>query len=160
MTTPAVTPTAHADAHRHAEPTAAPVAAPRDATAPVISHVTVTRDLFRPLASAASLPRGSGVHFQLSEAASVRATILRGDAKPGGRSRCQVPPHGVPTTPLKGHRVLLATGQFPAGAGTLRLTGRGTNGKRLPRGRYRVSLQATDAAGNRSPVVFIRFTLC
>ena len=44
--------------------------------------------------------------------------------------------------------------------GTLRLTGRLANGQRLPRGRYRVSLQATDAAGNRSEAVFIRFTLC
>jgi hypothetical protein len=126
----------------------------------VISHVTLSHGLFRPLATAAALPRGSGVHFRLSEPAAVRLTILRGDARKGGRSRCEVRPHGVPTTPLKGHRVLLATGQFKAGDDSLRLTGRGTNGKRLPRGRYRVSIQATDAAGNRSKTVFIRFTLC
>jgi hypothetical protein len=78
-----------------------------------------------------------------------------------GHSRCQVrPPRTVPKTPLQGHRVLAVTRSLPAGKGTVRLTGRGKSGKRLPRGRYRVSLQATDRAGNRSEPVFIRFTLC
>ena len=52
-------------------------------------------------ARVAALPRGSGVTFALSEAATVRATILRGSSKRGGRSRCQVPPHGVPIRPLR-----------------------------------------------------------
>jgi hypothetical protein len=147
-------------------PAPAPTAAPApvlvagDTTAPVISRVSVQRDLFRPLATAAALPRGSAVRFTLSEAASLRATVLRGHSKKGGKSRCGSRPKSMPKTPRGGHRVLLVTRPFAAGASTLRLTGRDARAKRLPRGRYRVSLQATDAAGNRSPHVFIRFTLC
>lgn len=57
-------------------------------------------------------------------------------------------------------RVLEATRDLRAGANAIRLEGRSSNGRRLPRGRYRVSLRATDASGNRSTTRFIRFTLC
>ena len=80
--------------------------------------------------------------------------------KKGGHSRCEVRPHGVPVTPLKGHRVLLLRRPLPGGMNTMALNGRRPGGERLPRGRYRASLQATDAAGAQSDTVFIRFTVC
>jgi hypothetical protein len=96
-----------------------------DEIAPALASVSMAKPAFR-------VPRGTRIRFGLSEAAGVRFTIRR---RSGGR--------------LIGSFVRSA-GAGPNSvrfSGRLRVRGRTLS---LARGRYRLTLVATDAAGNRS----------
>lgn len=122
-----------------AAPSPGPKAA--DGVAPVLSAVLLTAPVFRVdvRAAAAGVARGTRVRFTLSEAAAVRFAIRRRIRDRSGRVRW------------------VAVGTFNRQAGTgpnavrfsgrLRVRGRTRS---LRPGRYRLTLVATDAAGNRS----------
>lgn len=127
-----------------------------DLEAPVISGVALQASIFAPRST---LPRGSSVRFTLSEDARVRMTILRQAVRrSGGASRC-IGRGAATASPGKG-RVLTVTRDLRAGPNALAITGRDAKGRRLPRGRYRVSLRAADRAANLSAIRYVRFTLC
>lgn len=123
---------------------------PRDTTKPRLTKVTAT--------SAPRRGRALTVRFTLSERAKVRATLerrLTGRVRGG---RCVV--GGTPT--VRGRRCVVwrivrsRTVDARAGRRTVTVaTARQT--RALPRGSYRVTLRATDAAGNRSAAVRTAF---
>jgi hypothetical protein len=149
--------------------TAAP-GPPPDTTAPALSSVTMSRRVFRvqsdgtPRIAAVRrrrAPLGTTFRWTLSERATVTLRFYR--ARPGRRSgrRC------VPLTrrvrrarrctryPLRG---TLVRRDVQAGRRFLRFTGR-IGVRRLPPGRYRVTLRARDGAGNVSPGRRLSFTV-
>ena len=120
-------------------PGAAPETGPgpdaRDRIAPVLSAASLSTARFR------AGRRGTRVRFSLSEAATVRFRVAR----------------RAPARRLGGF-----TRQAPAGAGAVRFRGRLRLGGRLralPPGRYRLTLVATDAAGNSSSPTRLRFRI-
>jgi PKD repeat protein len=123
-------------------PPASPPQGPGDITPPVLTHVRATVAI----PFGAALPRlGAGglgsIRFTLSEAATVG---LRFERKVGKRFR---PVPGAITVRAK------------AGANRLRFAGRLSRRRALAPGRYRARLVATDAAGNRSTRVSVKFRL-
>jgi ELWxxDGT repeat protein len=135
-----------------------------DTTAPVFESASLTRTVFAvssrgsaetPVAAAR---RGTTFRYTLSEAARVLVTIRR--ASPGRRVR------GRCVRPTRSNRKarrctrLRLAGRFaidsPAGATRHRFSGR-IGAKRLAAGRYRVTLIATDDAGNSSLPKRLRF---
>jgi Tol biopolymer transport system component len=135
-----------------------PVAAPpppgpsADTTPPVISNVRIRPSRFR-------AGRRARLRFTLSEPARVtmRVELLRPGVRV--RGRC-VRPRRV-RRPRCTRRQAKGTVVFagrPAGANAVTFRGR-VRGRRLARGRYRASLQARDAAGNRSATRRVRFTI-
>jgi hypothetical protein len=134
-------------------PAAAP--SPADTTAPQLSELVLRRELFAPRCG---LPRGSAVRFSLSEAARVELSVVRGAARSGARSRCLT--RGATAPSRRTGRVLAFSRDLPAGENALPISGRDARGKRLPRGRSRLSVRAVDGAGNRSALRLVRFTLC
>ncbi len=112
-----------------------PGAGPGDDIAPALASVALSAPAFRVDARAAAagrVPRGTRVRFGLSEAASVRFTIRR---RSGGR------------------RIGSFVRSAGAGPNSVRFSGRlRVRGRTLSLapGRYRMTLVATDAAGNRS----------
>ena len=137
-------------------PPAPPVTA-QDTKAPVLSGVRLQRSLVRPRAVGVALPRGTALAFAVDEAARYRVTLLRETPRPGARSRCDV--RGGRPGGTTGRKLELQ-GDAPVGITRLAITGRDREGRRLPRGRYRVSVRVIDAAGNWSPTRYVRFTLC
>jgi hypothetical protein len=123
-------------------------AAPPDSAAPVISENRVT-----PRRTRAGSRGGPLLSFRLSERAAVkiRVQVRAHGRRSGGRCRT-----GRKLTKALRRKprcqtwltVAGATRPAPAGVSTLRL--RGSKGRPLPRGAYRVLVAATDAAGNRS----------
>jgi len=113
-----------------------------DATAPVLSHVRLPRALRR--------GKAGTLRLRLSEAATVRIRFER--RLPGRRTagRCVAPArarHGKRC--IRFVKAGIQRRSAAQGANRLKLGGR--VGKRvLPAGRYRVTLVATDAAGNAS----------
>lgn len=102
-------------------------------------------------------PRGTTFHFELSEAATVRLVLVRMAKGRLAAGRC--------IKPAGNAREVKCTRQLPAGA----LTVQGAAGanqrpfaarigkRRLVPGRYRVTVTATDAAGNVSPAKLASF---
>ncbi|MBA3261120.1 MAG: M36 family metallopeptidase [Thermoleophilaceae bacterium] len=143
---------------------------PGDETAPVISGFTMTAKRFRvgldrtPQAAAKRrrrTPVGSEFRFRLSERAKVVITIER--ALPGqkvGRS-CRPPSRRlrgrVRCTRYK-KQGSITRSKRPAGRNAIDFSGR-IGIRPLPRGRHRVTVSATDAAGNRSKRRRISFTI-
>jgi hypothetical protein len=104
---------------------------------------------------------GTRVRYALSEPATVTFRVER--SRPGRRvgRRCR-PPTARNRRRRRCTRYVLVRGQLSragaAGANTVRFMGR-LAGRRLRRGRYRLVLTATDAAGNRSASRRVRFRI-
>ncbi len=119
----------------------------RDLVAPALSGVSATRSAFR-------LGAATTLRFTLSEAA--RVTVTFQAALPGRRvgRTCRRPARANLRRPrctrLVTRGSLSVAGK--RGPGRLRFTGRLSRTRRLAPGRYRVTLRATDAAGNRSRI--------
>ena len=133
----AVTFAVRADAAPPGPGTAPPPAPPapqsplgQDSTAPALGGLSLTRRKLAPRAG-----RGTVVRYTLSEPATVKLAIKRVG---GGRALATL------------------TRSAAAGANRLRFAGR-IGGKALKRGRYAMTLAATDAAGNRSAPQRVRF---
>lgn len=114
-----------------------------DTTAPALTAVRLTRARFRTArrstALSAGTRAGTTLRFTLSEAARVRISVQRRRA---GRATA----------------VGALRRSEPAGANRVAFSGR--LGKRALRpGRYRLKITATDAAGNASPPVLVRFAI-
>ena len=114
-----------------------------DTTAPALSRVRLTRKRFgvgrAATPRAARTPRGTLLRFQSSEAATL---TIRFDRLRGRRAR----------------RAGVLTRRIKAGPGRVALSGR-IGKRRMRLGRYRLTLQARDAAGNRSKVVRRQLTI-
>jgi uncharacterized delta-60 repeat protein len=109
-----------------------------DTVAPVISAAKLSRTRFKVGArkTAVTAKAGTGVRFTLSEDAAVAITITRGSKT----------------------IVTLRRARLTRGANLLSYTVR-TGRTKLARGRYRMTLVATDAAGNRSKPVSLSFSI-
>ncbi len=121
--------------------------ADRDSSAPVLSKVKLTRRRFRvgtaATAVAAGLQRGTKLSFRSSEAGTLAITFERKVVK---KRR---------TTYRKAGTV---TRRIRSGDGAVALSGR-VGKKRLAAGSYRLTLVASDGAGNRSKPVRISLTI-
>lgn len=104
-----------------------------------------------------STPSGTSLRFDLSEAATVRVAVVRVRSGRKQRGRCRAGAR-------RGRRCTIRTTaktftrRRKAGAATLPFSAR-FGGRALPAGGYELQLAATDAAGNRSTVRTVRFTL-
>jgi Tol biopolymer transport system component len=146
----------------------------RDATAPLLRSVSLTRRRFRvakastPLAASAkarrnAVGRGTVLRFKSSEAG--KLTVLIERVRPGrksgkGRKRVckpvkQRPRHGACTAHS---RVGTLTRTVKAGSGRLSLSGK-IGRRRLAPGSYRLTVRERDAAGNLSKPVVRSFTI-
>ena len=135
----------------------------RDTVPPALSKVSLSPSTFRvssrSTATSAKAPKGSSIRFTLSEKAKVVVTIkaVRGGITVG--KSCVAPSRKHP----RGKRCDRTVGTLtravePAGSDRIAFSGR-IGRKALARGRYIVSLVATDAAGNRSPAKTAKFTI-
>jgi DNA-binding beta-propeller fold protein YncE len=143
-----------------------------DTTAASVSGFSLTRKRFRVARQATAVsaraaarrrpaPRGSAFRFALSEQATARIAIER--ALPGRRvgTRCR-----KPSRTLQGRRRCtrytragtLTRASLQAGQNTVKFSGR-IGRRALKPGRYRVTIIATDAAGNRSKPRRATFTV-
>ena len=131
-----------------------------DLVAPILSGVSLRPRTFRVANAAAPRsagrkrrpPRGTRIRFTLSEPATVRLTVTRG--APGRRvaGRCRKPSKRNRSRKRCVRRVSVGTltrGGRPAGAQSLSWSGR-IGRKALRARRYKLSVRASDAAGNRS----------
>lgn len=122
----------------------------KDAVAPKISALALTNRTFKvdKRGSAAAVPRGTVIRYRLSEAATVAFSVKR--ARKGRRSKGKCRPRarkGKRCRTYKGAGSFKATGT--AGRNEKIFSGK-IGARRLKRGSYRMTLVATDAAGNRS----------
>ena len=128
---------------------------PPDTTAPVLSDASLSTRIFainpRGGARAAAAVRRGALRYRLSEAGRVHVTVKRAVAGRRIGGRCV-----KPTRSNRGTRRctrLRSSGRFAidshAGTNSHEFPGR-IGPKSLAAGRYRASLVATDAAGNRS----------
>jgi len=139
-----------------------------DATTPRVSRVGMSRKRFKvgkkrtPISAA--VKAGTTFRYSLSEESTVRITIER--ALPGRRARKRSGPCRAPTrsraknrkcTRYKRSGTLIRKGEGP-GRDSTAFSGR-IGRKALKPGRYRATLRATDAAGNRSTAKRLRFTV-
>src|SRR4051812_10813130 len=126
-----------------------------DTLAPVISGLTLTNHAFRvgrgSTAIAAAAPRGTTIRYRLSEAAKVTIAFARN--APGRRSgrRCVAPVRKL----RRAKRCTRSIGEGrlvrASGPGAVSIAFSGRIGKRaLAVGRHRMTLVATDPAGNAS----------
>lgn len=130
-----------------------PNGGPRDVTAPTLTAIRLSRTRF-------GAARGATLTWRVDERATVAFTLARAARGFRSGSRC------VARAPRTGRRRpctrWLAAGTLPArtgeGAGTLRVTGR-VGRRTLAPGRYRLTLRATDGAGNRSSPRTVAFTI-
>jgi hypothetical protein len=129
---------------------------PRDRTRPVLDSVRLTRSAFRTRGTAR---RGTTVRLALSEAADVRLTVQRAVAGRSVGGSCARPTRANRraaacvrwvTVPGAVERELVA------GRAELPFAGR-LAGRALAAGSYRMTLTATDAAGNRSATTRVAF---
>ena len=121
------------------------------ASSPTVSGVQVTNERFR-LAG-----RGTAFRFRLSKPARVVVVIARAVAGRRLGSRCVRPGPGLggPCTRYRRvERIVRASARSRTGANRIRYAGRG-----LAPGRYRATLQATDANGHGSEAESITFTV-
>ena len=134
-----------------------------DTTAPRISRLRMTRRRFavggRRTPLIARTRRGTAFVFQLSEDARTTITIARTlQGRRKGR-RCVPPRKGLRRrcTRLVG-MATITRARTRAGANRIAYTGR-TRGRALRPGRYRATVRAVDAAGNRSTPRRTKFTV-
>lgn len=141
-----------------------PGAAP-DTVAPVLSSLSVTNRRFAVATgrtpTVAAAKKGTRFRFRLSERATVTITISRALAgRRVGRS-CRKPTRALRKRKRCTRHVrvgALTRRDVAAGAVSVAFTGR-IGSKRLVRGRYRASVTARDAAGNRSSARTVMFTV-
>ena len=139
-----------------------------DTTKPRVSRVGMSRKRFKvgkkrtPISAA--VKAGTTFRYSLSEESTVRITIER--ALPGRRARkrsgaCRAPTRSRAKnrkcTRYKRSGTLIRKGEGP-GRDSTAFSGR-IGRKALKPGRYRATLRATDAAGNRSSAKRLRFTV-
>lgn len=137
-----VTPAAPAPGTAPAPPIE-PAAAGGDHVSPVISGLRVTPRVAPPGARSAPV-----LSFTLSEPAQVTVTVERLLAGRRAGGRCRAPGRsrsGAACTLVR----KVASAQSAGKAGTVRVALRGARGRALGVGRYRVTVRAVDAAGNR-----------
>jgi hypothetical protein len=135
-----------------------------DTTAPVISGVRLTNKRFRVGAkrtalSARRAKRGTAFVFTLSESA--RTTVAIAQRLPGSKKgkKCVKPRKGLKKRCTRFvAKVTLTRTKTGRGANRVVYSGRTAKGRLRP-GRYRATLRATDAAGNRSKAKTISFTV-
>lgn len=130
----------------------------KDATAPAITDPSLTNSKFKVDKSgsiARKVPRGTTLRFTLSEPATVSATVERAVKGRIAKGKCK---RGA----RKGMRCKLyrAAGSFSlagaAGANQRPFSGRLKSGN-LKKGAYRMTLIATDGAGNKSIAAGLNF---
>jgi hypothetical protein len=142
-----------------ASPTPAPTAGsgspsrPRpvpDRTAPRLTDVTLSRTRVR----TSGRSRGTTLRFRLSEAARVRVSLARATTgrRVGGSCRRTTSANRRARPCIRYVTAGRLSKAMPKGTGRLTITGR-LAGRRLAPGRYRMTITATDAAGNRSTAV-------
>jgi len=139
-----------------------------DTTKPRVSRLGMSRKRFKvgkkrtPISAA--VKAGTTFRYSLSEESTVRITIER--ALPGRRARkrsgaCRAPTRSRAKnrkcTRYKRSGTLIRKGEGP-GRDSTAFSGR-IGRKALKPGRYRATLRATDAAGNRSSAKRLRFTV-
>ena len=140
-----------------APPVTPPVTPPvvADTLAPVISGLALTKNVFRvgpaPTAIAAAAPRGTTIRYGLSEAAKVTIAIARKVAGRRRGRRCVAPGpklrRAKRCTRYRGEGRLVRA----SGPGAVSIAFSGRVGRRaLAVGRHRMTLSATDGAGNAS----------
>jgi ELWxxDGT repeat protein len=134
----------------------APAPAPSDATAPALSDVSLSASVFAVdarggAAAVAAVRGGTTLRYRLSEAARVRVTVkrVRGGRRVGGRCVRATRSNRGARRCVRLRRVGRLAIDSRAGANARRFSGR-IGGRSLAVGRYRASLVAIDAAGNRS----------
>lgn len=128
-----------------------------DRTAPVVGRFRATRRTFavgaRPTAVSARrrTPRGTTLSWSLSEAATVRIAVARQLSGRRVGKRCVRPTRRLRRAKrcVRLGRARTLTRRAPAGTAKLAFSGR-IGRTPLARGRYTLTLVATDAAGNRS----------
>ena len=129
----------------------------------MLSKVSLTRTRFRvgPRRTAVSAAkRGTMFRFTLSETARVRIAILRQARGKRQGKRCVKPTRRLRKAKRCTRLIAAGTLTRTGAAGANRVAFSGRVGKRkLKRGRYRLALRATDAAGNRSAPKTLRFRL-
>ncbi|HEX8122281.1 MAG TPA: hypothetical protein VF549_13550 [Solirubrobacteraceae bacterium] len=138
---------------------------PADTVAPTLSGVSLSARTFRVAAGAtavaAAAKRGTSVRYTLSEPATASFAISRATKgrRVGGKCRRATRSNRrrrACTRYVKTGRTI--TRRSPAGASTLKFTGRiGT--KKLTPGRYRMAIAATDVAGNTSKARRLQFRI-
>ncbi len=143
-----------------------PQSAPRDVTRPRVTGLRLSRRRFRigrALPSAAAVKTGTTIRFRLSEAARARLSFSRARAGRRAGGRCRRATRQNRGRPRCTRFVSVRRGSFTrsvaAGARRIRFAGRVSRRTTLRPGRYRLTLTATDRAGNRSSPDRARFTL-
>ncbi|HEV8153175.1 MAG TPA: hypothetical protein VGP78_09590 [Solirubrobacteraceae bacterium] len=136
-------------------PGSGPAAGATDTVLPVISGLSLSRRSFRAGGS------GAVVRFTLSEAGSVRLTVERATSGRRVDGRCARPTRSNRRARrCTRYAALSTTLRRQGSAGSNRLTFRGRlAGRELRAGGYRLRIVATDAAGNRSSAVIVRFRI-
>jgi hypothetical protein len=143
----------------------------RDTTAPVLRRVSLTHTKFRVARAATSigakrhtkLHRGTQLRFTSSEAAKLTLLIQRAGPgrklRKGHKSICK-PVHSRPKHKActAYRRTATLTRNIKVGRGQVALSGR-IGRRRMAPGHYRLTLTATDGAGNRSKPVRRSFTI-
>jgi hypothetical protein len=133
---------------------------PADTKPPVVSGFRVTNSAFAPAAAKRAVKRGTRFKFKLSEAATVKITIAqRAKGKRKGK-RCVKPTHKLRKKRNCIRYLTRGTVRFTgkAGGNSVPFSGR-LGRKALKRGRYRATLVATDAAGNKSKPKAVAFRI-
>jgi hypothetical protein len=144
-------------------PTTVPIA---DTSKPVVERFTVTNKVFRrsssptPLGTRRKRPRGTTFRFQSSEAGVVKLVIERVVAGRRVGRRCLADSRARRKRRRCTRFVRAATLTRTGAVGQNRIAFSGRAGRKaLPIGRYRGSLQVTDAAGNASNVKRVSFRI-
>ena len=140
---------------------------PSDLVAPLVSNYAFSPARFAvgpkatALTAARRAPRGTKIRFRLNEAGTVAITIARQVPGLRSRGRCVVAKRPVKRKPLRCKAFKRMGTLRRRGASRLNSVAfSGRLGKRaLPVGRYRATLVATDAAGNRSKAASTRFRI-
>jgi hypothetical protein len=126
-----------------------------DTTAPAITGLKVTPATFRVSAKRTAIsarkkkaPKGTKIKFTLSEAAKVSLKIQRKSTGHRKGSKCLAKRRtGKRCTLYKTKGTLRRNGR--AGANSVAFSGR-IGARKLAKGRYRITVTATDAAGNKA----------
>jgi hypothetical protein len=147
-----------------AAPARAPTAVPRDTAAPTLSRVAVSPKRFRTHRVAgrgrAVSPIGTRISWRVSEAARITFTIERSLRGFRSGSRCVASRARRGTARRCVRHVAVGSFARSSAAGSRSLRFRGILRRRALRaGSYRLSALASDAAGNRSRVERVAFTV-
>jgi hypothetical protein len=141
----------------------APPAGPQpDSTPPVISGLSLSRSVFRVAPRGRASAKGTTVRFGLSEAARTAITVSRLSRGRRVSGRCRRPTRRNRSRPrcLRASKLRAFTVSGRAGRNSVPFSGKiRTRGRvrSLKPGPYRLTVRATDPAGNRSKPRALRF---